>query len=333
MSFKDILGQERPVGILKSYIEQDRLDGSHLFSGPQGVGKMLVAKALAKAVNCLNAEADSCDACVSCLKIEKNEHPDVFIIDYNTPIPSDSAGDERADSDALKIGHIRQLQRNIALRPYEGRKKVFIIDAAHNLTVAASNALLKILEEPVKESVIILITHKPFLLFKTVASRCRRLKFSGMARPELKSLIKKNYGLDNDAAHFLAYFYEGRQGAGALIKDADLLRRKNAVVDRLALSARANFEGIDTKKRQEVRNYLNILAAWFRDIYLLKSGAGIEEMINYDRRQELLNQAGRYSFEELQNIFASISDSIFYLERNINTRLLLLNLGALVWKD
>jgi len=333
MSFNDILGQDGPLSLLKSYIEKSRLDGSYLFTGPDGVGKKLVAKTLSKAVNCLESEASPCDRCVSCLKINKDEHPDVYAIDCDTPILIDSqSGNEKAASEAIKIGHIRQLQKNIALKPYEGKKKVFIIDSAHNLTPEASNAFLKILEEPVEKSLIILITSKPFLLFKTIISRCKVLKFSGLPRPALEKIIKKDFGFDNDSAHFLAYFSEGRLGRAFVLKDTDLLREKNMVIDSFALSHRVNLDNINIKKREDVRGYLNILSTWFRDIYLIKAGLTIQEIINYDRRDELLKQMSRFTFAELDGILNSISDSIFYLERNINTRLLLHNLGAKLWK-
>lgn len=333
MSFNDILGQDRPVSLLKSYIAKSRLDGSYLFTGPDGVGKKLVAKTLSKAVNCLEGEAGPCDRCVSCLKIDRNEHPDVYLIDCDTPILIDSqSGNEQAASEAIKIGHIRQLQKNIALKPYEGRKKVFIIDSAHNLTPEASNAFLKILEEPVEKSLIILISSKPSLLFKTIISRCRVLKFSALPRRALEKIIKKDLGLDNDAAHFLAYFSEGRLGRALSLKDADLLRKKNRVIDNLALSRRVNLDNIDIKKREDVRGYLNILSTWVRDIYLIKAGMPYQEIINCDRRDELLKQVGRFTFADLDGILNSISDSIFFLERNINTRLLLHNLGAKLWK-
>ena len=333
MSFADIRGQDRPVAMLKSYIAKSRLEGSYLFSGPEGIGKKLVAKTLAKAVNCSEGALDPCDNCASCLKIERNEHPDVYMIDCDTPILIDSqSGNERADSDAIKIGHIRQLQKNIALKPYEGRKKVFIIDAAHNLTAEASNAFLKILEEPVKSSLIILITSKPFLLFKTIISRCRVVKFSGLSREGLKEMIKEDFGLDDESAHFLAYFSEGRPGRALGLKDTDLIREKNRVIDNFALSHRADFENLNIKKREDVRACLNILATWFRDIYLVKAGLSRREVINYDRSEELLKQVNRFTFAELDDIFNSISDSIFYLERNINSRLLLHNLGVRLWK-
>ena len=91
MSFNDILGQDGPLSLLKSYIEKSRLDGSYLFTGPDGVGKKLVAKTLSKAVNCLESEASPCDRCVSCLKINKDEHPDVYAICIlnTTPSPRD----------------------------------------------------------------------------------------------------------------------------------------------------------------------------------------------------------------------------------------------------
>lgn len=334
MSFKDIKGQDKPINILKGYIERSVLQGGYLFTGPQGVGKKMAAKTLAKALNCLNDDLDACDNCASCLKIDKNEHPDVYMIDCDTPILISSGHnqDEKADSAAIRIDHIRQLQKNISLKPYEGRKKVFIIDEAHNLTSAASNAFLKILEEPTKDSLIILISHKPFLLFKTIISRCKVLKFSALVREELERLFKKDYGLDNDTAHFLAYFSEGRPGRALALKDTDLLREKNTVIDNFALARRLKLDNIDTKKREDVRGYLNILATWFRDIYLIKAGLPHQEIINYDRKDELLKQVNRFSFLDLDGILNSISDSIFYLERNINTKLLLHNLGAELWK-
>ncbi len=130
MSFQDIKGQDKPIQMLKEYIKQSRLNGGYLFVGPEGVGKRLVAKTVAKAINCQgegldasttlsvdgerNRTIDSCDKCVSCLKIDKNQHPDFHLIDTES-------------SDDIKIEYIRQLQKDINLKPYEGKTKVFIM--------------------------------------------------------------------------------------------------------------------------------------------------------------------------------------------------------------
>lgn len=314
MSFKDIKGQARAINILSGYIGHSCLEGAYLFTGPDGVGKKLCAKALAKAVNCLEGGLDSCDRCASCAKIENNQHPDVHLI-------------ENQDAD-IKIEQVRQLQKDISLRPYEGKRKVFIIDNAHRLTPEAANALLKILEEPPRGSLIILVTDKPSLLFKTIISRCKIIKFSSLKNTELKEILKKDYSLDNNTAHFLAYFSEGRLGAALRLKDTDIIRDKNRVIDKFILARKMSLDNLSIQNRDEVRSFLNILASWFRDIYLIKIGTPHGEIINFDRKDELLKAMSRFSFLDLNEIFDSISDSILYLEQNINIRLLLHNLGS-----
>ena len=224
MSFSTIKGQDNPVSILQSYLERNRLAGGYLFTGPEGVGKKLTAKILAKTLNCQEGGLDSCDRCPSCLKIEKDQHPDVHLIE--------------SDGQEIKIESIRQLQREISFRPYEGKKKVFIIDKAHTLNPESSNALLKILEEPPKDSVIILVTDKPNLLFKTIISRCKAIKFPALKRSELKGVLKLEHGFSDEMAHFLAYYSEGRIGYALRLKDSGILCQKNAVIDIFALAPR-----------------------------------------------------------------------------------------------
>jgi DNA polymerase-3 subunit delta' len=318
MSFKEIKGQDVPISILKSHIEESHLAGGYLFVGPEGVGKKLVARTLAKTVNCAEEGIDSCDACPSCLKIESNQHPDVHLIEN--------------DDAEIKIEYIRQLQKDISLKPYEGRKKLFIIDRAHRLNAESSNALLKILEEPPKDSLIILVTDKPALLFKTIISRCRMVKFSPLRRTELEDFLKRDYSLDKEFAHFLAYFSEGRLGQALRLKDTDIIQEKNKVIDRFALSPRLNLDNLSLQNKDDIRGYLNILAAWFRDIYLIKVGLPHSEIINSDRKAELLKVMSKFSFLDLNEILDSISCAILQIEQNINVKLLLYNLGAQVWK-
>jgi DNA polymerase-3 subunit delta' len=330
MSFRNIRGQDKPIQLLKNYLQQNYLQGGYLFVGSEGVGKRLIAKTLAKALNCQEGQNDSCDRCASCLKIENNQHPDVYLIDASSPIEiiEEQGKSDTGGLDAIKIDHIRQLQKNISLRPYEGRRKVFIIDNCHKLTPAASNAFLKILEEPPKDSLIILVTDKPALLFKTIISRCKVLKFIPFKIRELEALLKKEFLLSNNVAHFLAYFSEGRIGYALRLKEKDIFGEKNRAIDNFALNRKASFEDINLQKREQVRSYLDILASWYRDIYMLKIGMPHAEIINFDRKNELLSSMGHLSFSDLNTILDSISDSIFYLEHNINVKLLLHNLKA-----
>jgi DNA polymerase III subunit delta' len=386
MSFKDIRGQDKPIDIIKDYIEQSHLAGGYLFLGSEGVGKKAVAKTVAKIVNCpegsLDASAalsinakrpstslgtspepldlardgsrdgelvepfiegrsrtiDSCDKCVSCIRIGNNLHPDVHIIEsvdteINSVRNTAYINSNTMASNGIKIEDIRRLQREISLKPYEGKHKVFIIDNAHKLTPEAQNALLKTLEEPPAGSLIILITDKRPLLFKTIISRCKILKFSPLERAGLKDILKKDYGLSNETAHFLAYFSEGRIGLALRLKDTDFMKEKNNIIDKFSLSRKTfSLGGLSIQNKEEVRRYLNILASWFRDIYLIKTGVTRSEIINLDRENDLLAVMGRFSFPDLNEIFEYISDSFSYLEQNINVKLLLYNLGGQLWR-
>jgi len=330
MSFKDTKGQDKTIATLQDYLKHGHLASSYLFVGPGGIGKKMVAKTLAKTLNCQRQSLDSCDECPSCLKIEKNQHPDVFIIDAATPLRFDSP--DSGNSHAVRIGHIRQLQQDISLRPYEARYKVFIIDDAHNLTAEASNALLKILEEPPPQSVIILLSAKPNLLFKTIISRCQVLKFYPLTRFTLEELLKKDYSLHSHLAHFLAYFCDGRLGEVLKLKDTDILNEKNKVIDAFVISRNFRPDNFLGQKRDDLRRYLNILAAWFRDIYLIKTGTAHAELINCDRKGDLLKFMPHFSFLDLDEIFQAISGFALRLEENINIKLLLANLRMEVWK-
>lgn len=320
MSFKDIRGQNKPIEILKSALRRASVTGSYLFVGQEAIGKYLTAINFAKAVNCLNLKDDACDVCASCLKISKKGHADVHFIDPN-------------EAGAIKIEHIRNLKKEINLRSYEAKRKVFIINDAHSLTADASDALLKILEEPPLNSSIILVSSKPALLFKTIVSRCQTLKFYPLDRAELKETIKKGYRLSEELAHFLAYFSEGRIGLALRMKDADILKDKNRIIDEFILFNKPRFiEDLSLQNREEISRYLNMLAAWFRDMTLIKVGIPHSELINLDRKNELLKFMGHYTWVDLDRIFNSIANSIFYLGHNINIKLLLYNLKAELWR-
>lgn len=318
MSFSAILGQEKAIQLLKEHLRNLRLANAYLFTGPEGIGKGLTAKTFAKALNCQEAYLDSCDRCVSCQKIEKDTHPDIHILDFQ-------------DSE-IKIDAIRQLQREIALRAYEARYKVFIIKNAHNLNIASSNSLLKTLEEAQDRTLLILITEKPNLLLSTITSRCRPLRFYPFSRLKLEGLLLREYCLPEGLAHFLAYFCEGRLGYALRLKDADILQEKNRVIDEFSFSKNQGLTGqFRHRERADMRLCLNILASWLRDIYLLKTGLAYSEVINLDRKQELSKLQNSFSFLDLDEALGFVSCAFWYLEHNVNVRLIEANLREVMY--
>lgn len=318
MSFNEIKGQEQAIQILKAYLNNEHLAGGYVFTGLEGVGKRMAAKALAKGLNCQDKNLNGCSVCSSCVRIENNQHPDVHIIS--------------SDEAQIKIDAVRQLQKEMNLRAYEGGYKVFIIDNAHTLTPEASNCLLKVLEEPPKNNLIILITDKPSLLFKTITSRCKIIKFLPFKRENLESILENDYKIDKDYAHFLAYFSEGRFGSALRFKDDEVLSKRNNIIDKFILAANPSAELFASQSREDVRGALNFMSSWFRDIYMLKIGCPQRDIINSDRSADLSKQALTFSFLELDKILNNISVSISYLEKNVNSRLLMYNLGMELWK-
>lgn len=319
MSFKDIKGQDQPIQILKNYLIRGNTGGAYLFTGQEGIGKFLTAKTFAKAINCLKDDHDACGECASCRKIEKNEHPDIYFI-------------EAQDSDVIKIEAIRELKRTVSLKPYEARKRVFAINDAHNLNAESANALLKVLEEPPCGNLIILVTSRPGLLFKTIVSRCRTIKFYPLAREGLKEMLFNSYRVDNNLAHFLAYFCEGRIGSALKLNSADTLLHKNRVIDALVSPDTRGLEDFFTQEKAGLRAGLNIIAAYLRDIYLSKAGADTMRLINIDRREKIAEAAQRFSFSQLDRMLKFISNAVIYLEQNINKRLIFINLKEELWK-
>jgi len=319
MSFSAIKGQDRPIEMLRKAIREETVAKAYLFSGPDGIGKKQVALTLAAALNCQEGGDDACGKCNSCLKIKNNQHPDLHLI--------------KDENNSIKIDQIRELERRISLKPYEARIKVYIIDNAHNLTAESSNALLKTLEEPPRDSVIILVSSKPTLLFKTIISRCQSIRFYPLIRKDLENLLKSDYGLDSLEAHFLAYFCEGRAGGAMRLKEAGFYHEKNKVIDEFALGHGAGISGtLSLENRDLFRQDINILVSWFRDIYLLKFGMSENRVINFDRRRELAKITDKYSLIELKGTFDFLSDVLLRLDQNVNVKLLISNLRAELWK-
>jgi DNA polymerase III delta' subunit len=167
--WKDITGHDHAIELLKGYSESARVPHAFLFAGISGLGKTRVAKEFFKAVNCLERNAEACDRCRNCLKVMANTHPD--LVELN---PS---------SRWIKVDEVRDLLSEIGFKPFESRMKFVIIEPAEHLNRESANALLKTLEEPPQNTVIVLISHRPKLLLPTIVSRCQVIRFSPMEAP------------------------------------------------------------------------------------------------------------------------------------------------------
>lgn len=317
MSFSDIKGHSVQIRSLLEDLRNNRLASAYLFSGPEAIGKKMAALNFTKFINCQNISGDdSCGECPSCKKIGGLQHPDVFLITSEAEKDMDAGllGKKEA-SRAIKIEQVKEIEKRSAFRPYEAKYKVFIIDEAENMTQEASDALLKTLEEPPKDTIFILVSANEKLLSATILSRCRRIKFNTLALEEMKKILMECYCLDEKKAHFLSYFSQGRLALALQIKDKDILKEKNALIEDF-IHERINFSD-----RHDAQYKLNLFLGWLRDLLLLKLKAQ-PNLINIDREAYLMKNKDNYNITELKDRISFICKALFYIERNINLRLL-----------
>ncbi|MFH1202356.1 MAG: AAA family ATPase [Candidatus Omnitrophota bacterium] len=312
MSFQDIVGQDKIINYLLGAYKNDRIYQSYLFYGPQAIGKLELARNFAKLLNCQDNQYDACDHCSSCIKINNNNHPDIHFIG------PDLTG-------FISIEAVRNLGRAINLRPFEARKNVFIISDAHCLTDEAQNGLLKAIEEPTKDAIIILITSRIDLLFATIISRCQRLRFSALGPEKLKEVIKRKHLTEERYAHFLAYFSEGSLKEANKYMDTKFLYYRDKIIGFVLRPRSLNLEGLldDFRDKEKARDLLKLLVSIFRDLLLLKIGLSLDHLINIDKIQVLSSLKDKYSKESLEQIISDTFSLNNYIEQNINFKMAL----------
>ena len=337
VSFKDIKGQDSAINFLKGSLKTGRISHAYIFLGPRGVGRKLTALNFAKALNCLSEDGDApcgpsvnsgfdpeqrrriegCGQCVSCKRIEASNHPDVLLIKKD--------GAER--SREIKIDSIREVIRLAGLKPYEAKKKVFIIDDSASMNAESSNALLKTLEEPPANSIFILIAESLDSLLATIVSRCTVVKFFPLGRNEVKEILKKIYDVDEKKAHILSCISSGMLGEALRFKDESFFEKRSGAIK--ALQDKTFFDSdFEELSREDLQVYLDIMLTWYRDILVAKSGYKKESiLVNIDKLEDIINEAKETKFEFLYEIIKEIISTGYFLEQNANPKLAMSVLG------
>jgi DNA polymerase-3 subunit delta' len=223
-----ILGQTDVIELLDGMRQRGRIPHGLLFQGPEGVGKTVTARRFAGGLLCEASSDEPCGDCEACRLLDAGNHPDMLVIRRLPRKPTAAAAQSEDEGDLrqqIVVDQIRELTRVLSMTPRRGKRRVAIIDPADRMNREAQNALLKTLEEPPGEAVLILVASRPQLLLPTVRSRSFVVGFAALRVPELATLLTER-GMDRCEALTRAALSEGRPGrAVSLDLEAERERR------------------------------------------------------------------------------------------------------------
>jgi len=324
MPFRDILGHEHVLGLLSQATERGTLPQSLIFAGPAGVGKHKTAVALAQLVNCQNrggAHLDACGECASCKRIARRVHPDVQFL-------------EPEESGTIKTDQIRGAIESAGYRPFEGRRRVVVIDQADAMVLNGQDALLKTLEEPPAASVFVLVTSTPDTLLPTVRSRCQRLRFGRLAPADVAAVLKEKHGYSEADAHAAASMSDGSIGRALEEGSASFVEARTAALELLQraaananpaarLQAAINMPGATRGKadRTALGQSLQALSSILRDLGALLSSADDRALANADLKTPLQALLRSYDRARVLSAFTSVDRALDALDRNASPKI------------
>ena len=346
MSFKDVIGQDKAVGILLRTIQRGRVPSSYIFAGESGIGKRLAALNLAKALNCVgkepsaenmglpgnavspsggpDSEIDACDECSSCLKIDKGIHPDFLMI--------------APESGQIRIEEIRAIDDALSLKAFEGRYKVVIVDDADTMNQYAANAFLKTLEEPPEDSLIVLISSNPDHLPDTIKSRCSRVNFTPLSDESCAKVIEKVI------ARQLSISSQSKKKKDDAAKASGLpdtrtvsllvrlsMGRPGYAVSEGLLEEREWFFGLlkgmlHTEKdswssREEMERWFDFMLLLLRDMTVLKITDNESSLINRDMKEYINKLSSSIDLKVIIEIYMKLNALRGYSNFNLNKSL------------
>lgn len=359
MSWDKIIDQSRVVATLRGAIAGGRVAHAYLFRGPDGVGKRAVAIEFAKTLLCDRAGDEPCDTCRSCSKVERMIHPDlrVFFAQPMGTADSDvaerlhllgenpyaavdflrrpSLGDPSKSSNRQAIYNVDRVREEMvkasSLTPVEGRYKVTVLTDADQFNTAAANAFLKTLEEPTPRSVFILTTSRPDHLLATIISRCQSLRFEPLPAEAIERALIEREGVDAGTAAALARMADGSyMEALDLARNEQLMGLRAMVLDFMRMSYARNIDRLSDlveqttrRGRDQVKNVLELMLRWVRDLVLYRSLGDEAPLVNIDQKEAIAKFSENLPDADLEAMAAIVEEAIHLIERNAHVNLTL----------
>lgn len=315
MSFETIIGQKAIVANMESMLASGRISHAYVFTGPEGIGKKTLAEAFSGALLCTgNREERPCGECTACIMKQNGSNPDY----------------RELETDAASIGveEIRKLQSDIIIKPLYSRRKVYLIADASKMTVQAQNCLLKTLEEPPGEAVLILTTSNYGSLLETIRSRSVRFNFVKNTHEEVYNAVASKLGYRPENIDFIVSYADGNIGEALRLSESkDFANLRNGAVDIVLRLAKADlldvygvynfFEG----HREEADVVFDVMLSMYRDLLVARYAWKENILINSDKKDIILSNASGFTPEMLVRSIDTIERARRNLKQNANFQL------------
>lgn len=312
-SFSEIVGHEQIKEHMQAAIRDKKPFHAYLFQGEEGVGKEALARTFAAGLQCQSESADKpCKECVSCRQMESGNQPDVIWVTR-----------EKA---SLGVDEIReQLCNTMDIKPFSSPYKIYLVPEAEKMTEAAQNALLKTIEEPPEYGIVILMTSNISALLPTIQSRCLTMEFRPLSTAVVESYVKEHCQVPDYQARASAAFAQGNLGkAMRYAKSEDFIERKDHIisllrhVEQMDLSEMlAVIKDLGTRK-DEVRDYIDLMVLWYRDVLLFKATKDINQLLFQDEASYISREASHRSYEKIEEILQAFEKAKVRLHANVN---------------
>ena len=319
--FSEIIGQQRLVSGLQQAMRDGGISHAYLICGRSGSGKKMVAKAFAQTLLCDNAREENgllepCGVCPSCLKVENDDHPDLYIL-------------KPEKENTIGVNDIRALRREIRQKPYESSRRFFIIPSAGLMTVQAQNALLKTLEEPPEYAVTMLLADKEEGFLPTVLSRSVILYTKPLTEEQVRSFLEArradSAGIDPALCAALS---DGSPGEALRMytseETAALCRESIRLFEEFpGLKMQQAFDFVRAYAQQDPSLFLRLMQLAFRDVLVLKRTGGEAALIFKQEIKYIKQYAEMLSFSGISGILEDILTALRRLFVKGNTQLIL----------
>ncbi|NLF01578.1 MAG: DNA polymerase III subunit delta' [Anaerolineales bacterium] len=312
-----IVGHAHAVQALQRAVDSGSPSHAYLITGPHGIGKTTLAQALAAALLCQGAPPSPCGACRACRLVASGSHPDLHLVESERPGAS------------LGIDLVRDLQRQLALTPLEGRWRLAVLGRFEEATTAAANALLKTLEEPPAYVVIMVLADDADRLLPTIVSRCQQVPLHPVPIDEIERALIARWQAEPAQAALLASLSAGHVGwAVRMLTESRALGRRTQRLDELArlldspLSVRFQYAESLSRDPVATQETLDLWLSWWRDVLLLASAAGAN-VTNVDRGPEIQENAAKLGVAQSADVLKALRAATDRIRRNANPRLTL----------